>query len=176
MSKEIEARILNIDPEKIITKLVNIGAKKIGDYDFKRYVFDTIPKNSNRWVRLRTNGQNTTLTVKEIESGRLDGTNEWEVEVSDFDETLIILEKIGIKPRGYQENTRIEFQLEDTHFMIDHWPLIGHILEIESNNSSNIYKYSKLLDFKESDLTTKNINSIFLEKGIDLQKTQELKF
>lgn len=176
MSKEIEARVLNIQPEKLQISLLNLGAKLVGEYDFKRYVFDTIPKTSDRWVRLRTNGTETTLTVKEIQSDSYDGTNEWEIKVSDFDTTLTILQKIGINPRGYQENTRKEYALDNVSFMLDHWPILGHILEIEVQDPSDIEKYAQLLEIDPSDITTKDINSLFLEKGIDLKKTESLKF
>lgn len=81
---EFEGKILDISPEKVRQSLDSLGAKKIGKYNFRRYVFDTIPNTPNKWVRLRTNGINTTLAVKEISSEEIDGTSEWEIEVSDI--------------------------------------------------------------------------------------------
>ena len=108
---EYEAKIYDIIPADIVAKLARLGAKEIGSYNFRRYVFDTIPATPNRWVRLRSDGQHATLTVKEITAEAIDGTHEWEVEVSDLETTLEILAKIGIKPRGYQENKRQEYDL-----------------------------------------------------------------
>ena len=109
---EYEAKIYDVDPADIAGKLAKLDAKEVGSYNFRRYVFDTIPAKPDRWVRLRSDGKQATLTVKEITADTIDGTHEWEVEVSDMETTLEILAKIGIKPRGYQENKRQEYDLE----------------------------------------------------------------
>ena len=57
MSVEIEGRIININPEEVRNKIIKIGAKPLGLYDYKRYTFDTIPKINGRWGRLRTDGK-----------------------------------------------------------------------------------------------------------------------
>ena len=101
MSVEIEGRIININPEETRDKIIKLGAKQVGFYNFKRYTFDSIPKVDGRWGRLRTDGKNTTLTLKEIINDSLSGTNEWEITVSDFKETLIILEKLGLLHQSY---------------------------------------------------------------------------
>ncbi len=142
---EHEAKILGINPVTVWQKLQSLGAKKVGEYNFCRYVFDTIPVTPNRWVRLRSDGIKTTLTVKEIESNAIDGTKEWEVTVSDIDEVLIILEKIGIKPRGYQENRREEYELEGAQVVIDYWPKLSPYIEIEAGDSSAVIKTAKML-------------------------------
>ena len=116
------------------------------------------------------------MTLKEIINDSLSGTNEWEITVSDFKETLIILEKLGLLHQSYQENTRDDFIIEDTKISIDHWPQLGYILEVESNKEEDVKKYAKKLGFKEEDITTKDIQTLYLERGIDLDKTRELKF
>ncbi|PID31471.1 adenylate cyclase [Candidatus Saccharibacteria bacterium] len=173
---EIEAKILNINPIEIRQKLLDLGAKKIGQYDFRRYVFDTIPAASNRWIRLRSNGALTTMTVKEIEADTVDGTKEWEVDVSDMDTALIILEKIGLKPRGYQENKREEYDLDGSQITIDFWPKLKPYIEIESQKPADITKIAKRLGYSEGELVTSNTLELYQEIGIDLNKVSELKF
>lgn len=56
-------------------------------------MFDIVPVIPNRWARLNSNGQLTTLTVKQINSETIDKTSEWEIEDGDIDRALIILEK-----------------------------------------------------------------------------------
>ena len=97
MHKEYECTILEIDT-KFISKLENMGAKKIGEYFQKRYVYDFNPINENKWIRLRTNGIKTTLAIKEvINKNEIGGTNEIEIEVSDFENTNNILKELGYK-------------------------------------------------------------------------------
>lgn len=176
MSVEIEGRIININPEEVRNKIIEIGAKSLGFYDYKRYTFDTIPKINGRWGRLRTDGKKTTLTLKEIVDDSLSGTNEWEIIVNDFNETLTILEKLGLSHKSYQENTRDDFIIENTKISIDHWPKLGYILEIESKDEEDIKKYAKKIGFNEDQILTTDIQTLYLERGINLDEIKELKF
>ena len=66
MRTEYEVRKLNISFDEMIHRLESLGAKKIGAYHQKRYVYDFIPAQKGRWIRLRSNGKISTLTIKEI--------------------------------------------------------------------------------------------------------------
>ena len=66
MHIEFEVRILEIDYDDIIRRLDGIGAKFEWDLIQKRYTYDFKPRDSKRWIRLRTNGKTTTLTFKNI--------------------------------------------------------------------------------------------------------------
>ncbi len=173
---EHEAKITNIDPVVVRHRLKKIGATKVGDYHFRRYVFDTIPASPDRWVRLRSDGKSTTLTVKEINSNTIDGTNEWEVAVSDLATTLKILEKIGIKPRGYQENKREEYQLDGVQVAIDSWPKLEPYVEIEATNSAEVIATASRLGYSEQTLVAENTTELYSKIGMDIKKIAELKF
>ena len=71
MKTEYEIRVLEIDKEKLIDKLEELGAKKVGEFNQKRYVYDLNPVQENKWIRLRTNGKETTLTYKSIYDGKI---------------------------------------------------------------------------------------------------------
>ena len=70
---EYEGRVLDINKEAVRRKLAGCGAELIAKKDYCRYVFNTIPAIKDRWVRLRTDGQQTKLTVKEMTSATVDG-------------------------------------------------------------------------------------------------------
>lgn len=173
---EHEAKVLNVDVEDVRSKLDVLKATKIADYNFRRYVFDTIPETPNRWVRLRSDGQETTLTVKEISTNEIDGTEEWEVTVSNFDATLAILGKIGINARGYQENTREEYNLEGAQVAIDHWPKLAPYVEIEAKDTDEVIRVAGLLGFSQEQLIADNTKALYSAVGIDLKDVAELKF
>jgi adenylate cyclase class 2 len=173
---ETEGRILNIDVADVRSKILQAGGKKVKDFDFKRYVFDVIPVKDTTWVRLRSDGEKTTLTVKEVVSEGIDGTNEWEVEVSDVDNTLMILEKIGIKPRGYQENKRELYDLDGVEVSIDYWPMLEPYLEIEASSADKIIAIAGKLGFKNSDVIGDSVAKIYADNGIDIIGVKELKF
>ena len=66
MKTEFEVRFLEINVKGIEDKLNALGAKEIGNWKQKRNTYDLIPKKENSWLRLRNNGEKTTLTIKEI--------------------------------------------------------------------------------------------------------------
>ncbi len=177
MNTEIEERVLEIDKDKVIAKLEELGAKKIGDWHQKRYVYDFIPKRENEWIRLRTNGKETTLTYKNIESKDISGTKELEIVVSDFEETNQLLKIMGYTPRSFQENLRTRYYLDHIEIDIDTWPLIPTYLEIEGNSVEDVKRVEKLLELNKSKVTTMNCQDIYLEEyGIDINQIEELKF
>ena len=177
MKTEYEIRILEIDKEEMIKKLENLGAKKIGEYNQKRYVYDLKHIEKEKRIRLRTNGINTTLTYKNIVSNTIDGTKEIEIEVDDFEKTNEFLEKIGFKPRGYQENKRIQYILNNVEIDIDTWPMIKTYMEIEGKKEQDVINMKKLLNIDESKVTTLNCDDIYKRiYNIDISKIKELKF
>ena len=174
---EIEERVLEINPEEIIKKLEALNATKVGEWNQRRYVYDFNPIRENEWIRLRTNGKNTTLTYKNIEKNSIDGTKELEVEVSDFDETNQLLNVLGYNPKGYQENKRIRYILNSDEVDIDFWPLIPPYLEIEATSVDDIRKIEELLEINKNKITTLNCQDIYKDiYGINIKEIKELKF
>ena len=177
MNIEIEERVLEVDTNNIINKLELLNATKIGEWYQKRYVYDFNPKRENEWIRLRTNGEKTTLTYKNIESNSIDGTKELEIEVSDFEETNKLLNILEYKPKAYQENKRIRYILNDVEIDIDSWPLIPTYMEIEGKSIEEVKKIEALLDVDINKVTTLNCEDIYKQiYGINIQEISELKF
>jgi len=174
---EYELRVLEIEPKNIISRLEELGAYKIGDFEQKRYVYNLNPAQDGKWIRLRTNGRNTTLTYKDIVSNTIDGTKEIEVEVSDFEATNELLEKMGYFNKGYQENKRIQYELNNVEIDIDSWPLIPSYLEIEGQSEKEVTDMLKLLNFRGEKVTALNCSDIYKKiYGIDIDKIKILKF
>lgn len=177
MKTEYEVRVLEIDKEELIEKLESLGAVKQGDYFYKRYVYEFNPPIYEKWIRLRTNGKKTTLTIKEIKSQEIDGTKELEIEVSDFEETNQILEKLGYQARNYQENKRTRYLLGGVELDIDTWPRIPTYLEIEGNSTEEVLKMMDLLEIQRDKATTKDVESVYREVyNIPIAEIDILKF
>ena len=174
---EYEARVLDINKEEIESKLEALNATLEEDVFQKRYVYDVKPVNPSKWIRLRTNGTKTTLTIKNVESSNIDGTKEVEIEVSDFDTTNEILKELGYIPRGIQENKRIRYDLNGVEVDIDSWPRIPTYLEIEGISEEEVYKTLELLEIPKDKVTSLDVQSIYKEiYGIDLTKEPNLSF
>lgn len=175
MHTEYEVRVLEIDSDSIIRKLDELGAEFQGDYLQQRYVYDFIPKIEGKWIRLRTNGDKTTLTIKNVVSSKIDGTQELEIEVDDFEKTNLILNELGFLAKGYQENRRRQYLLDGVEVDIDSWPLIPTYLEIEGQCEEDVYQILEKLDISRDSATSEDVEGIYLGYGHDLKKIYHLK-
>ena len=174
---EYEVRVLEIDKDEIQSKLKELNAVLIEDVFQKRYVYDFKPAVSSKWIRLRTNGSKTTLTIKNVKSSNIDGTREVEIEVSDFDATKEILREWGYTPKGIQENKRIKYDLNGVEIDIDTWPKIPTYLEIEGASEEEVYNTLQLLGISKERSTSLDVQSIYEEiYGIDLNNEPNLSF
>lgn len=174
---EYEGRVLDIDKEAVQRKLADCGAELIVRKGYRRYVFNTIPAIKDRWVRLRTDGQRAKLTVKEMSAATVDGVQEWETVVDDFETTLIMLEKMGLKPKGYQENRRELYILDGVKLSIDEWPGLKPLLEIEGYSKDEVYGMLGRLGLSSDKFTANSISQIYLDElGINLDNRPELRF
>ncbi len=177
MHTEFEARVLDINKELVIKKLEELGAKKIAEFDYKRRVYNFNPPTDHKWIRLRTDGNKTTLTIKKIENLSIDGTKEMEIEVSNFEETNRILEELGYRAHTYQENKRIRYVLNDVELDIDSWPYIPTYLEIEGKSEEAVKSMINLLEVDKEKVTSLDVQGVFKEfYNIDIADVPVVKF
>ena len=159
--KEIEIKILNINKRELVKKLQKLGAKKSFEGKIKGEFFDYPDyklENNKELLRLRTAGEKVVLTFKKKENdkGKAKCCEEKEIEVENYDKTKEILLSIGLIVRkGTMTKHRVSYSLGKTHFEIEtpieEYSFIPPFMEIESDNEKNIYKYAKLLGYKEKD-------------------------
>ncbi|PIP23698.1 MAG: hypothetical protein COX90_00045 [Candidatus Nealsonbacteria bacterium CG_4_10_14_0_2_um_filter_38_17] len=184
--EEIEVKFLNINPKLTEKKLEGIGARKLFEKLYKRKVFDYPDLRLNEvgaWLRLRDEGDKINLTFKKrlgikTDDGKTsdDSMEEIEVEVSNFEKTAEILNKIGLKEKFYEENRRIRYQLDDIEFDIDFWPGLEPYLEIEAPSWKKIDKAIKMLNLNPEDKKIFSTYQIYQLKGIDENDYREITF
>ena len=176
MNTEIEVRVLNVVKEELINKLEKNNAQFIGDWFQVRYVYDFKPVDPHRWIRLRTNGVDTTLTIKEVQDKTVEGTKELEISVSSLEDTHKILEKLGYERRSIQENKRIRYILKDVEIDIDEWPGLKTYVEFESDSEDKIKEVFKILNLDYKDAITDNAQDIYMSMGYTQEDLNNLKF
>ena len=176
MNTEIEVRLLDIDKEDLISKLEKNNAKFIGNWHQIRYVYDFNPKQDNKWIRLRTNGITTTLTIKEVKDKSALGTKELEIEVSSIEDADKILEQLGYRKRSVQENKRIRYILNDVEIDIDTWPYLDTYVEFEGNSEEQIKEVLEILGLDYNKCVTDNAQDIYMSLGFTQEDLNNLKF
>jgi adenylate cyclase class 2 len=184
--QEFEAVFLDIDTDEIQSKLNKIEAKKVGEYFYRRYVFDYPDFRLNEegaWLRLIDEGDKVRLGFKKrLGATSHDGSTsdtgmeEVEVEVSDFERTAILIRKLGFIDKFYQENKRIRWVKGEVEFDIDTWPRLNPYLEIESKNWDMVDKAITQLGLDPKDKKIFSNFQIYKLKGIDLMEYSHITF
>lgn len=184
--EEIEVKFLDIDSEKIQTKLLGIGAKKVGEYFYRRRVFDYPDWRLDKqgaWLRLRDEGDRITLSFKQrlgitAHDGSTSdsGMEEVEITVNDFDKSALLLLKLGFIEKHYAENKRIRFIKSGVEFDIDTFPELAPYLEIEAPSWPKIDDAIGWLELNPSDRKIFSTNQVYALKGINVADYTRLAF
>ena len=184
--EEIEVKFLNIDPATIQKKFADIGAKKSGEYFYRRRVFDYPDWRLDKqgaWLRLRDEGDRITLSFKQrlgIKSHdgneSDDGMEEVEIIVDDFDKTALLLVRIGFVEKHYAENKRIRWVKDEVEFDIDTFPELEPYLEIEARSWEKIDEAILWLDLNPADKKIFSANQIYALKGINVADYARITF
>lgn len=175
MPIEYEAKVLEIDVDDTRRRIVGAGGHRVGEVLLRRFVYDVEAGDASRWIRLRDDGAQVTLTVKEIAHDGIDGTTETEVTVGDFAAAHEVLRRIGFTAKSYQENRRESFELAGARLEIDSWPLIPAYLEIEGDSRDHVVEVAALLGVGADQLTGENTVKVYARYGIDLAAIPELR-
>jgi len=182
--EEIEVKFLDIDKEVLEEKLLELGAKKVGEYFYKRQVFDYPDLSLDKkgaWIRLRDEGDKIMLSYKQRlgmqgNSGNDEGMKEIEFVVSDFDETAKFLYELGLVNKFYFENKRTRYEKDGIEFDIDEWPLLKPYLEIEADSWEAVDRAVSWLGFDKSEMKKFSTTQIYALQGINDKDYSKLTF
>ena len=150
---EFEAKFYPVDKVRFREKLKRIGAKLlIPERKMVRLVADwrDNPVLSNKdCVRVRNEGDLIRLSFKSFAENAKEVTDQKEIEteVKDFDATVKILEKTGLKFNRKQVTLREEWDYKGTQITIDTWPGLLSFTEIEGTSEESVKDLSSVLGF-----------------------------
>jgi len=155
MQTEIEAKFLDINPEKLRGQLKAIGAELIQpERLMRRKVFDFTDdamQKMGAWVRVRDEGDKITMSYKRLMDRTLHGTKEITLKVDDFEKACDFLIASGLDMKSYQETKRETWQIGQSEITIDTWPWIPTFVEIESETEEEVKSLAAKLGFDWSD-------------------------
>lgn len=172
--KEREVKVLNIDKDEIEKKLKDVGAILLKDEEQTNIRFDTetdfLKKQYNGYLRIRItknllNGdtKNTLTFKKSISRGKLRVNEETETEISNFEETVKIIEFLGYNKKRPGYKHRRSYSYDNITYEIDTWDIETYskpYLEIEMSSEEELEKAIKLLNLDRSQITTKSIDEL----------------
>lgn len=157
--REVEVKILEVDREKLEVTLSRLGARKVFDGDIQTLFFDFEDGRvikAGDVLRLRKEEDRVELTYKKVHSSQLAKTaEEYAVEVSNFDGMRVILENLDLSVIESMRKHRVSYTLEGVRFdfdcYLDSYNYLPEFMEIEAQDTNTVYKYARLLGFKDED-------------------------
>ncbi len=152
METEFEAKFFPVNKDEYRQKLKELGAKLIlPERKMRRAIADRRgnPQVQCNYIRVRDEGNLVRLSAKidGNEGGQISDQKETDVEVSDYDKTIQILEKSGLKFNRYQETLRETWEYDGAEITIDTWPGLDTYSEIETSSEEKVKEIAEKLGF-----------------------------
>ncbi len=160
MNLEIEATFVEINKAELRQKLQSLGGKLLQPEMLMRRVIFDLP-GTNRFARVRDEGNKIVMTYKCHHDNSLLGTEEINVEVNDYDSAIAFLKAVGLKAKAIQETYREEWELDGVEIDIDTWPWIPTYVEIEGPSAEAVTSVSQKLGFDMNDAHYGSVDEIY---------------
>lgn len=168
--KEIEVKILEIDPKEIVAKLKELGAKKIeqGLVHAKAYDYpDNRLVKKGQYVRVRKIADRIEVVFKDsIFQEGVKVNEETEFTVDDFDAACKVFMKLGLKLFANMEKYRATYKLGDVKIEFDKYAGIPWFFEVEASSVEEVKDMVAKLGFDMKDpkkVTDKIIKEVYGE-------------
>lgn len=174
MSKEIELKVLNINPEDLEKKLIKLGARLIKKEHQVNTIFMSIDEDieeiGNGYLRISESRdliseqvENILTFKRNISQDGFRENEEIETRIEDKEALIKILSLINVNVAHEGKKERTSYEFENIRFDIDIWDMDTYpypYLEIEVEDAEDIEKAIKLLDINKSNVTTKSLKQL----------------
>lgn len=163
---EIEVKILEIDVPSVVEKLNSLGAQKTFDGNVEAIFYDNGTLHpEKKLLRLRKMGEKTFLTYKQkISQKEVKIYDEEEVEVSDFEISKNIFEKLGYHIKKHILKHRASYEIDHVKFEIDNfdgaYSFFPPFMEIEADSKETIFLWAEKLGFSKEQCTAKSTGDL----------------
>ncbi len=165
MAIEYEAMFGNVEKEDIITKLESLGAVCVKPETLmKRHTFNLPGGEKWKWARVRDEGNKITMSYKALAGHGIECQKEVELTVDDFDSAVEFLSSVGCIKKAYQESRRQVWQLDGVSVMIDEWPFLEPLVEVEGESEAVVKGVSEKLGFDYSKAIFSSVDELYTQK------------
>jgi adenylate cyclase class 2 len=167
MKAEIEVKFLDIDIDDIRARLGEVGAVLEQPMRLMRRVLieEEHHKANRSFIRIRDEGDKTTLTFKRRalpdEATTINSTSELETTVGDFDTTVEIFAEAGWEYITFQESKRETWKLGSVEIVIDEWPWLKPMIEIEASSEQDVQATAEKLGFNWNDAVFGSVDVVY---------------
>lgn len=175
MQTEIEAKFARIDHDDMRSKLKNAGGICEQPMRLLRRVIIDYPdgrlQSDNSYIRVRDEGHRVTVTLKKFAGEGIDGAKEIEFIASDFTTPRQLFEAVGMKVWSEQESKRETWTLDECEVVLDEWPWVSLMMEIEGPSEQAVRDVAAKLGLDWSDALFGDVTKAYLvEYDIEVAK------
>ena len=173
--KEVEVKLLNVDPSSIEKKLLALGANKKFSGILKVRYFDKNDgeiRKKGDLLRVRQFGDGETEVCYKTNKHTKNGykvCDEYHLSGTNFQEAVKFFEQLGYKITCSYEKRRTTFKYEDLEIVIDEYPQIPPFVEIEGINTEAIEKLIDNLGLTKNERSFRSIGGLLSEKYPDIR-------
>ena len=170
--KEVEVKVLEVDKDEIVKKLLEYGAQKTYEGPVVNILFDKGKElqEKHQTLRLRKMGEKYIITFKQkLSKEATKISEEIETEIADYDKAEAILKGLGFAPTYFPEKQRESYKLEDMTFDFDTYEMIPTILEIESESEDKVLEWCKKLELDMDKVKSWNTRDLFDHYNIKVE-------
>jgi adenylate cyclase class 2 len=162
IERELKFQVEGFGPLR--QKLLHMGAEHSPACFEDNIVFDDNAENlrqEEKLLRLRKSGAVTMTFKKPVDRSRFKIMEEYEIEVSDFEEAGKILNALGYRKVFRYQKRREAFTVPGCHVLLDETP-IGNVIEIEGSEEQ-IVELCMKLGLDPAHGSTKNYMELYRE-------------
>lgn len=167
MRTEYEATFPNIDKSDARKRLTRAGAELVKPEFLQRRTVFHLPTGheiEGGWVRVRDEGDKITMSIKVVDGAAITDQKESCLEINDFNEGVRFLKLLGCREKAYQESKRELWRIDDVEVMIDEWPFLEPLVEIEGASEEAVKRAAGKLGFKWSKAKFCAVGTLYSEK------------
>ena len=167
MQEEIEVKFVDIDIDDIRKRLESVGAViEQPMRNMRRVLIEEEHHLKERsFIRIRDEGDKVTLCFKRRtlpdEETTINSVHECETTVGDFDTTVKIFQEAGWDYITYQETRRETWKRGDIEVVIDEWPWLEPMIEIEGTSEKAVRQMAEELGFDWADAVYGSVDVVY---------------
>ncbi len=165
---EVEAKVLEIDEQEVTERLDELGAEKVFDGEVTSRFYD-YPDGSiddQGVLRLREAGDHAFITYKiDISRDGAKTMEEIEFDVSSTEMADRFLRELGLEEVRSSSKHRKKWERDDIEYVIDAYPGIPALLEIEAPDEDRMYEAFEELGYDQDQLRSWDASQVHEHYG-----------
>lgn len=165
---EYEAMFCDIDVDSTTDKIRKCGGILIREKFFQKRTVFNFPKwheIKGGWLRVRDEADKITMSLKIMESNwSIEWQKEIELIIDSYENAVNLLKTIGAKEKAVQETMREIWELDNVKIMIDWWPFLNPVIEIEWKNELEVKWVCEILGFNWNEAIFDSIDFVYSNK------------